>query len=70
MTAIQPDEALAQAYDGITAVVGRLDDAGLHEPPAAGAGSSPTCSCTCSATPSGHSSHWPAPSMVPPTSTT
>ncbi|WP_433355389.1 maleylpyruvate isomerase N-terminal domain-containing protein [Micromonospora saelicesensis] len=30
MTAIRPDEALAQAYDGITAVVGRLDDAGLQ----------------------------------------
>ncbi|MFD6681207.1 maleylpyruvate isomerase N-terminal domain-containing protein [Micromonospora parva] len=30
MTAIRPHEALAQAYDGITAVVGRLDDAGLQ----------------------------------------
>ncbi|WP_030487692.1 maleylpyruvate isomerase N-terminal domain-containing protein [Micromonospora chokoriensis] len=30
MTAIRPDEALAQAYDGITAVVGDLDDAGLQ----------------------------------------
>ncbi|MEU8180576.1 maleylpyruvate isomerase N-terminal domain-containing protein [Micromonospora sp. NPDC049044] len=30
MTAIRPDEALAQAYDGITAVVGDLDDAGLR----------------------------------------
>ncbi|MET8089591.1 maleylpyruvate isomerase N-terminal domain-containing protein [Micromonospora sp. NPDC005220] len=30
MTAIRPDEALAQAYHGITAVVGRLDDAGLQ----------------------------------------
>ncbi|MET8256025.1 maleylpyruvate isomerase N-terminal domain-containing protein [Micromonospora sp. NPDC005553] len=31
MTAIRPDEALAQAYDGITAVVGRLDDSGLQQ---------------------------------------
>ncbi|MGW5560519.1 maleylpyruvate isomerase N-terminal domain-containing protein [Micromonospora sp. NPDC003944] len=30
MTATRPDEALAQAYDGITAVVDRLDDAGLQ----------------------------------------
>ncbi|MEU4472504.1 maleylpyruvate isomerase N-terminal domain-containing protein [Micromonospora sp. NPDC023888] len=30
MTAIRPDEALAQAYDGITAVVGDLDDADLQ----------------------------------------
>lgn len=30
MTAIRPDEALAQAYDGITAAVGHLDDAGLQ----------------------------------------
>ncbi|MET8040804.1 maleylpyruvate isomerase N-terminal domain-containing protein [Micromonospora sp. NPDC005215] len=30
MTAIRPNEALAQAYDGITAVVGDLDDAGLQ----------------------------------------
>ncbi|WP_262285035.1 maleylpyruvate isomerase N-terminal domain-containing protein [Micromonospora sp. MA102] len=32
MTAIRPHEALAQAYDGITAVVTRLDDAGLQRP--------------------------------------
>ncbi|MGC4850758.1 maleylpyruvate isomerase N-terminal domain-containing protein [Micromonospora sp. DT15] len=31
MTAIRADEALAQAYDGITAVVGRLDDSGLQQ---------------------------------------
>ncbi|WP_444949375.1 maleylpyruvate isomerase N-terminal domain-containing protein [Micromonospora ureilytica] len=30
MTATRPDEALAQAYDGITAVVDGLDDAGLQ----------------------------------------
>ncbi|MEU7609071.1 maleylpyruvate isomerase N-terminal domain-containing protein [Micromonospora sp. NPDC049204] len=30
MTTIRPDEALAQAYDGITAVVRDLDDAGLQ----------------------------------------
>ncbi|WP_433127916.1 maleylpyruvate isomerase N-terminal domain-containing protein [Micromonospora sp. CA-240977] len=30
MTAFRPAEALAQAYDGITAVVGDLDDAGLQ----------------------------------------
>ncbi|KAB1915882.1 maleylpyruvate isomerase N-terminal domain-containing protein [Micromonospora sp. AMSO31t] len=32
MTAIRPHEALAQAYDGITAVVTPLDDAGLQRP--------------------------------------
>ncbi|MFE9956354.1 maleylpyruvate isomerase N-terminal domain-containing protein [Micromonospora sp. NPDC005299] len=32
MSAIRPHEALAQAYDGITAVVTRLDDAGLQRP--------------------------------------
>lgn len=32
MTAIRQHEALAQAYDGITAVVTRLDDAGLQRP--------------------------------------
>ncbi|MFF5177109.1 maleylpyruvate isomerase N-terminal domain-containing protein [Micromonospora sp. NPDC000316] len=32
MTAIRPAEALAQAYDGITAVVGDLDDAALQRP--------------------------------------
>ncbi|RZT81773.1 uncharacterized protein (TIGR03083 family) [Micromonospora violae] len=30
MTAMRPEEALAQAYHGITAVVGGLDDAGLQ----------------------------------------
>ncbi|MBM0276078.1 maleylpyruvate isomerase N-terminal domain-containing protein [Micromonospora tarensis] len=30
MTAIRPGEALAQAYDGVTAVVDGLDDAGLQ----------------------------------------
>lgn len=30
MTSIRPDEALAQAYDGISAVVGGLDDADLQ----------------------------------------
>lgn len=30
MTVTRPDEALAQAYDGITAVVGGLDDTGLQ----------------------------------------
>ncbi|MFI6331211.1 maleylpyruvate isomerase N-terminal domain-containing protein [Micromonospora chersina] len=32
MTAIRQHEALAQAYDGITAVVAPLDDAGLQRP--------------------------------------
>ncbi|WP_410810643.1 maleylpyruvate isomerase N-terminal domain-containing protein [Micromonospora sp. 067-2] len=32
MTAIRPDEALAQAYDGITAVVTDRDDADLQRP--------------------------------------
>ncbi|MFI2648855.1 maleylpyruvate isomerase N-terminal domain-containing protein [Micromonospora fulviviridis] len=32
MTAIRQHETLAQAYDGITAVVTRLDDAGLQRP--------------------------------------
>ncbi|MGQ5260680.1 maleylpyruvate isomerase N-terminal domain-containing protein [Micromonospora sp. ZYX-F-536] len=32
MTAIRPDEALAQAYDGITAVVDGRDDADLQRP--------------------------------------
>ncbi|GAB3949940.1 maleylpyruvate isomerase N-terminal domain-containing protein [Micromonospora vulcania] len=32
MTAIRPDEALAQAYDGITAVVAERDDADLLRP--------------------------------------
>ena len=70
MTSVRQHTALAQAYDGITRVVADLDDAACNGPPGVGAGSSPTCCSTCSATPSGRWSRWPAPPTARPTSTT
>ena len=43
MSAIRQDEALAQAYDGITAWSTAWTTPACNGPPDAGAGSSPTC---------------------------